>query len=215
MPYTPGPFSAEHMYVQWGGKLPGGEEWSNGLRLRGSNPIFPAADAQSLLPGLVTALSAYHARATTLVHASAKLSYVKCNAIGVDGHYSSQITYETVVADVAGGSTSQCPPNQVTMVVSWLTAFSRGPGHRGRMYVPLTATNLDTDGSVFAANVTGAKTSANTLLTAINAINPDFKAAVFSRKAGAATSNDITTASVGRILDTQRRRRRSLLELHN
>jgi len=214
-PYEIGPYDQPHLYAQWGGKLPGGEEWSNGIRFRaiGAHTVA-SGDVAAMLAPLTTAITAFHTRATTLVHNTAKLSYVKLNAIAVDGTYMSLNTNEQIVADVGGGSTAVCPPNQIAMVVTWLTSFTRGPAHKGRIYLPLPATQLDTDGIVSTVSADGIKASAATFLTALNAVSADYEAAVFSRKAGNPGNNKIQAPSVGRVLDTQRRRRRSLAELY-
>jgi predicted peroxiredoxin len=57
-----------------------------------------------------------------------------------------------------------------------------------------------------------AVTAATTLLTSLNAASANWEVAVFSRKQGAAGNRKVTGIEIGRVLDTQRRRRRSLAE---
>lgn len=212
MPYTPGDFDSVHLYLQWGGKLPGNEQWSCGLRLAG--PAGTAvADAITLIDDYKGAVQAYHTDNSTGIGTAAKLSFVKLNAIGVDGNYISEATNEIVLADIAGGGGAAAPyPNQVAMVVSLTTGFSRGPAHRGRYYLPLPVFALDGSGTIAAANAAVLSGTTDTFIGALNAATPGWKVNVFSRKSGAATHRPVTGNEIGRVYDTQRRRRRSLVE---
>lgn len=214
MPYTPGNFDSPHVYVQWGGKLPGNEQWSCGLRMRRKTGTAVTADEASLLPGVGAALVAFHGRDTTNLGTGAKLSFVKTNVIDVTGHYAdSGGTTQAIYADVPGGGTSaQVFPHQVALAVTLTTGFSRGPAHKGRFYLPLFNSTLEAGGVIPATVAAMVSGSVDTLLTDLNAVNTNYEVAVFSRKLGAAGNRRVTGNLVGRVLDTQRRRRRSLAE---
>lgn len=208
-----GNFDSPHLYVQWGGKLPGGEQWSCGFRMRKKSA--GAIDSGSgLLVGVAAALAEYHGRAGTLINDRAKLSFVKVNAITVDGHYANDGTNQAIYGDLPGGvaGAPRCVPNQICMVVSLTTGFSRGPAHRGRFYLPLPYMDVQTDGRIAADVAQSVSTSTDTLITNVNDVNGDYEMAVFSRKSGAAGNRRVTGNLVGRVLDTQRRRRRRLNE---
>lgn len=212
--YQVGPYDSAHVYVQWGGKLPGGEQWSCGLRMTGT-PATADADAAAMLPGIAAAVVAYHQRATTSVNAAAKLSFVKCNGIAVDGTYISEGTNEALYSDLAGGlAAGTVHPNQVTLAVTLATGFSRGPAHSGRFYLPMVALPVGADGLVSVVDTQNVETSSETFLTALNAVNAAWDVAIFSRKAGAPAHRVVTGVQVGRVLDTQRRRRRGLGEAY-
>jgi hypothetical protein len=179
----------------------------------------PSADAvtaaESLLDDMVTPITTYHTSTSAQISGAAKLSFIKLNAIGTDGHYISPSTNEHIVADVAGGGVEPQPhPNQVALAISLVTGFSRGPAHRGRFFMPLPVFPLDAAGLISTEHRDFAKTAATTLITSINATNIPWKLGVFSRKAGAAGHRAITGIEVGRVYDTQRRRRRSMAELY-
>lgn len=213
MPYTAGPFDTRHMYLQWGGKLPGGEQWSNGLRMVPVNTgPWPATDAASLIVAAKNAISAFHTRTTSYIDPSAKLSFVKLNFLDTGGHYELDTSNTQILADVAGTGTGRGYPNQCSMAITTETGFSRGPAHRGRIYLPLPTAQVVATGLVNSTDATNIKTSANTLLTALNALAPNYAVAVMSRKSGAPAHRIVTGFSVGLVMDTQRRRRRSLLE---
>lgn len=215
MAYTPGNYSESHIYVQWGGKLPGGEQWSCGIRMRNTNQAGVLTAAASGLAGYAAAIQTYHTSSTAQIAGSATLSFVKSNAINIDGTYLSGVTNEQVVADVAGGGASVAPhPNQVALAVSLVTGFSRGPAHRGRFFMPLPVFMPAADGLISTSDRNYAKGAAETLRTSLNAVTSGWNVAVMSRKSGAPAARNCTGIEVGRVLDTQRRRRRSLKEMY-
>lgn len=212
MAYTAGPFDSSHIYVQWGGKLPGNEQWSCGFRMYG-----PAAtaetDAAGMLAGVAAALVTYHQAANTGISPRALLSFVKVNGIGTDGTYLADSTNQALYADLPGGGTvANTPANQIALAVSLTTGYSRGPAHRGRFYLPLPCFAIDANGVFAAANAITVSGTTDTLLGNINAVDPDWKMGIFSRKLGAAGHRAVTGNLVGRVYDTQRRRRRALVE---
>jgi len=210
--YVAGPFSAMHLYVQWGGKLPGSEQWSCGLRLINVGGGV-ANDDTGMLAAVSTAVEDYHTRALTSIGNNALLSFVKVNAIGTDGHYVANTTNEHIAPDATGGATAASPfPNQIALAVSLTTGFSRGPAHRGRFYLPLPYTSPGVDGTIPAGTAGGVHTSTTTFLAALNAVNAAWKVGVMSRKSGAPAARVVTGVEVGRVLDTQRRRRNKLVE---
>jgi hypothetical protein len=212
MAYVQGPFDAGHIYVQWGGNLPGGEEFSCGVRMAWTT-AGTSNDPIAMLPGISAAISAFHSDANSQISPRALLTFVKANFIGPDGHYASQTTHEQALASVpGGGNVAMTTANQVAMVVSLTTGFVRGPAHRGRFYMPLPCMAVQADGAVGVPAREALKGTANTLLTALNAVNAQYKVAVFSRKAGAPAHRTVTGIEVGRVLDTQRRRRSKVPE---
>ncbi len=227
--YAVGPYDIQHVLLTWGGKLPGNESWSCSLRLAeqshvpGSNYVPLEEEIASWLGGSIKdAVLAYHTRPGTRIHSAAKLSFAKLNAIGVNCKYLRDgNSHEYVFADVAGGSAQDITyPNQVALAVSLTTGYSRGPAHRGRYYLPLPSVPLTPDGVLDPVYVNMIKGSTKTFLEAVadvpgidapNSLTPT----VMSRKAGNPMHRAITGIDVGRVLDTQRRRRRSLKELYS
>lgn len=221
------PYDRRHVYIQWGGTLPGGEIWSNSLR-GASSETGPTASvpthaemAEWLAGELKDEISAFHARATTKVHTVCKLTYAKANVVDMDGRYVEKTTHEYVYpTPVAGSSSTALHPSQICWCVSLTTGLSRGPAHRGRFYLPMPAVSpQSTDGLVGAADAAGLAGSAKTFIEAV-ADTPGidlgipFKVLVMSKKAGAAATHEVTGIEVGRVLDTQQRRRRSLGEAY-
>jgi hypothetical protein len=223
--YQVGPFSRQHALLQWGGSLPGGEEWSCSLRLAPNtfvnnlDLVPPNSNLQSWLHGsMKDAVVAFHTRAASHISAACNLQYVKLNKIGLDGHYAEGSTNEHVLADTGGGGSPPYPPNQLALAISLTTNVSRGPAHRGRFFMPMPSMVLDPfSGVITASDADAVRGSAKTFLEAIADVpGLDFPGTltpvVMSRKAGNPTYRVVEGVDVGRVLDTQRRRRRSLPE---
>jgi hypothetical protein len=226
MTYTAGPFPIQHLLLQWGGKLPGNEQWSCSIRLAeqpphipGSNYVPLESDIDSWLNGAIkNAVLSYHTAQASHIDARCKLSFAKLNAVGIDGKYLNPLTHEYVFADVGGGGANYGNfPNQNTVAVSLTTGYSRGPAHRGRFYLPLPTVQIDPNGQIAVGFIQDIEQATKTFLEAVadvpgidapNSMTP----VVMSRKSGAPAYRVITGVSVGMVMDTQRRRRKSLAE---
>jgi hypothetical protein len=220
------PYDRRHVLAQWGGTLPGGEIWSNSIRLAGdttgNNAEVPTqGDLIAWLEGPAKdAVAAFHADPNTGIHSAAKLVFLKMNVVDVNGHYIEQTTHEWVYSPVvAGGSSANLHPNQCTLVVSTTTAFERGPAHRGRFYLPLCAKSIETaSGGISTGEAMLVATAAATFLSALHdqpGLDPtlpgDMHVCVMS-SVGAGATNRITGCEVGTVVDTQRRRRNAQAE---
>lgn len=232
MPYTPGPYDRKHLRITWGGKLPGNEDWSCSINMAavdglatitGNNNFIDAMDTSgAFLDSVATAVSDYHTRATTHIAASGKLTYVKVAKIEVDGRYPADYNAsEHVFSSIGGGGGNEAIPNQIALAVSLTTDVTRGPAHRGRFYLPVPAAfAVPTDGLISASVATDVTASTRTFLEALSdfpgidtPVSPEV--VVMSRKSGAPRTREVTGVAVGRVLDTQRRRRRSLPETYS
>lgn len=217
------PYDRHHVLAQWGGTLPGGEIWSNSLRLAGDNlgtgttPSLGSLEAWCDGPAK-DAVAAYVSNSTTKIASGCKLTYLKMNVVDLNGRYVLQNTVEHVFSPVVSGGTSgSVHPNQVTLAVSTTTEFSRGHAHRGRLYLPLPRIDVDAvDGTITAADALGVALATATFIEALaDEPGPDLfggmRVCVMS-KMGTGATNVVTGVEVGRVLDTQRRRRTELPE---
>lgn len=217
-------FDREHVLLTWGGDLPGGEHWTCSLRTA-PVAVLPGAifmdddDIEGLSPAYVAAVKAFHTRTETKLSMYAKLTWVKLAVINEEGFYKEGGTSvkETVFAPLSGAESNPPPPNQVALAITLVTAKLRGYARQGRFYLPLPQVQIDpTEGLMAVSNADTIKGSVKTFLEAIadvpgvdTDVSPD--PVVMSRH-GNGTTNEIIGAKVGRALDTQRRRRRSLPE---
>lgn len=216
MPYVAGNFDQPHIYLQWGGSLPGGEQWSNGMRITqpGQNgAAISYATSQAYLTNAVLSLAAFHSSADTYVSSRAILEFAKANVIGLDGKYVYPLTNESVFTPVPGAGPNH-PANQVALAVSLTTGVNRGVAHRGRFYLPMPSLEPQANGLISPEARNPVITAANALIVALNTDPSGLKVAVMSRKSGAPSHRQVTNVEVGRVLDTQRRRRRSLAETY-
>lgn len=214
MTYVPGDFDTLHLYCQWGGTLPGGDEWSCGVRIAPTSGTA-IAYSDTMLNAMATAVEAWHTNGK--ISPRALLTFTKLNVINNAGKYNDPVTHEHIHANVPGtGVDSRTPPNQIALAVSLTTGFTRGPAHRGRFYMPLPTILVQTDGLISAADRDTVVTPALTFLAALNTAAGSGQAvAVMSRKSGAAGHRAVTGIQVGRVLDTQRRRRNKLAETYS
>lgn len=213
MPYVAGPFSNEHWLVTWGGTLPSGETWSNGIRMTpfNSDPVLNPLDTEGT--AIANAVRTFYGACPIGVYTM--LDHVKVNTIGIDGKYKYPITLDDIFAPISGSGGANLYPNQVALVLSWETGFNRGPAHTGRIYLPSPTTPLTANTDYIApAAAHAVDVAGGAFIAALNAVNVNMHAAVMSRKSGAATYRAILTTRCGRVLDTQRRRRRSVPELY-
>jgi len=216
MPYVAGNFDQPHIYLQWGGSLPGGEQWSNGMRITNPGQVgtpISLATSESYLTNAMLALATFHASADTYVSSRAKLEYAKANVIGLDGKYVYPTANEGVYTPISGAGPNH-PPNQISLAVSLTTDVTRGPAHRGRIYLPMPSHEVGATGLISAEARNPVITSALALIAALNTDPSGLKVAVMSRKSGSPSHRQVTGVEVGRVLDTQRRRRRSLAETY-
>jgi hypothetical protein len=200
------------------GDLPSGEKWS-------VNPVWQiggVSTAEDISPAealtMATAVAAVTVPTGLLNVMSTTTRVLGCRleARRWDGTLAAQA--EALKATPTVGSGSQANPFQ-TSIVSSLRTGGTGGSSRGRLYWPATgigivATNLRPTGG----NVSSALTGVKTYLTSITAaITPTLTNApilsVWSRL-GAATL-PVSSILMGDVLDTQRRRRDTLVESYN
>lgn len=223
-----GNYSRRFVQLQWGGTLHSPQEiWSCSLKCAvptgadaaGSSNV-DALDVGALLnapAGLAQAVINYHTNPALVLSSAAKLTFVKANKIDVDGRYIEDQTYEHPVSNLGGASVIDPRfPTQISLCVSLTTGFSRGTAHRGRFYLPMPNEALASDGRYTAAYPLAV---ANRSMIFVNDINTVFSTAgspvrvcVMSKKDGASGQRAVSGIEVGRVLDTQRRRRNAMNE---
>jgi hypothetical protein len=154
-------------------------------------------------------------------HASAGITSVKLNRIGANGKYADEETREYVFPTRQQGNVAGNPPAQLAVAVSLLTAVDRGRAHRGRFYLPALSTfiALGTDGRATASAAGIAAAAGKRLVDQINDLYDALPVTDTSRMRvgvasdiGGGTFREATCVAVGRVPDTMRSRRSSLVE---
>jgi hypothetical protein len=119
-------------------------------------------------------------------------------------------------APIVGGG-SAAVPFQLALVIGLKTAFA-GPTGMGRIYLPCPASGVSKDGRQSTTTVAAELTPAVNALTQIrNALGSSLTGLVVASQGSASkglppANHTITGVRIGRVLDTQRRRRNALLE---
>ena len=217
-----------HIVAQWGGRLGGTnspEIWSNTLRIVGTS-----TNQQDLQDLADTWYEEFLSALNTLMQTGgystkARLDYLKLNAVNADGHQlpgATSARYAPADFPYGNGNIAQGAP-QVALCVSFTTQAERGIAARGRVYVPSADTASGYfDPDTLQVPVGHAEAVRNAWVTFLEDIadNPgidvaNLRAAVVS-PLGSDPGNwhTINVVRVGRVLDTQRRRRNALKEAY-
>ena len=217
----------------YGDAYNGSEHWSFGWRMRGGTLTDTAAQIRA---------TAYDAPVTAFwtlaglggFYNTHRLQGVKVAVIGADGHYpDGHIPGEVFKANVPGpilADTGAYVLPQSSVCCTLTTAVPRGLASKGRFFLPPSQAQIASDGLMNDAMRDIVRGRVRDFLTAINNATVDTgDIAILSRGRGvpaydpdtnkitytypnAGAVHDVTGVSVGRVIDTQRRRRRQLVE---
>lgn len=228
-----------HTLIAFGGKLTNNtqpDEWQCGIRVRllqpdgisiGNGVTDPAAVLNSLYGPLAT----WFGQAASTVGGSEKLGlrsdafldYLKVNNITAGavgrgqpgGKYASQTSNVHLYDGTVHGAVvaANCPPF-VTAAVSLTTALTRGPGHRGRIYLPLPL-SLSPTGRMSTLQQQQCNGTVYGLLQTIKAVtdaNGTIIPSICSSVNGSRAA--ITGIATGDVFDVLRRRKDDLAEVY-
>jgi hypothetical protein len=150
-----------------------------------------------------------------------KLTEIKLNRIDTDGKYEDPISQTHIYPTPLAGTASGNPVAQVSTVATLRTAVDRGRANRGRMFLPPTFGwySPATDGR---ATVSDAQRVANAVAILINNLRTAYVASYgpgantghvgVTSNIGLGAERLVTSVQVGRVPDTMRSRRTSLVE---
>lgn len=204
------PFSAPHNYVTLiGDCYDSTEEWQVGFRLLPAGAPTPATSEQ--LDALEAVASSWMNSPDAGFGNTHRLTMVKVAPIGTDGRYpaGAQSAEKILTTPVLGAATARSFP-QLSLCVTTTTSRSRGRGSKGRFYPPPYPTAADASGRVQAGVLPSYANAMIALIVGLAGVG----LGVPSVMSNTATSETfpITGVRVGRVMDTQRRRRSSLSE---
>jgi hypothetical protein len=139
---------------------------------------------------------------------------VKTVAVGTTGHYID----EPLLLSVAGeqGSTDGVPP-QCCVVLSEWSGETLGIGNYGRLYLPHCLPTFESGTPYMTTTVQAALRDAfadfiGAMNTLGSALTPAAHTKIMTQAASAVVDKTVTHVRVGRLVDTQRRRRNRLSE---
>lgn len=197
------------MRLQFGGKLFDTEEWSTGLHMSGVivGTIEPAQ--------FQAAVTEFFNAPALPWQKNSSLEYIKFNEINsLTGKYveATSHTFNLNSPPFRGGAAMGVP--QVALAVGLTTPRARGRGHAGRMYIPAGIINssFPADGRLTVAEAGGCAGALVNFINACNSVDLATDVVVFSK--ADQTVTQVTGARCGRVYDTIRSRRTSLLEEH-
>lgn len=179
-----------------------GESWSFTLHAEGS---LSTADAATAFGDALTAAWAGGMDDVTTADVDCTLASVAALDPATDG----QVTRVEVVLALTGVAAGEMLPYQCATVISLLTESATRHG-RGRFYLPPLATGTVDGGLISAATITSLDTAWTAFFDSLNTdgVNP-----VVRNRTGH-ISTPVTSARVGNVFDTQRRRRNKLVEVY-
>lgn len=212
--------------IVFGGSLCGTESWSVSLH-------YLKVDIGTILisGALAAAVNSWFSNVNLYLNASARLDFIKANELdplprinapdpktglprpaspAFTRYLSSSGTNEVFFSPGTApnaGATVGIP--QASLAVSLTTTLSRGLASKGRIYLP-TSAPISADGRTSDAYINGMLPPTKTMFLALNSTNTG-KVVVYSGVRGQ-TTQQVTGLRVGHVVDTQRRRRRNLLE---
>lgn len=219
-----------HWLLSWGGSLAGGKEvWANNVRFQnrvsGSVDVISDSRMESMLDDFVTDIRAFHTSADVFISRNAKVEWVKFNEIGPDGRYKDQtktharfLTSAPGALQIMAGASTAGAPTYQSVCITTTTDVQRGPGSKGRLFLPQCAVPLQETGDILPGNATLIANRAAAFFTAlgdesgidVEAIAP----AVVSNVGNPGPMNRITGVKVGNIPDVISRRKNALLETY-
>jgi len=173
------------------------------------------ADYQALVNDAFDDWSTFFLSAGGKVSQQTHLVEVRGYSVGADGR-SLKDTVISTRATVQGAANSPYHPYQCSMVLT-LVAGTRGKGRFGRLYLPPSCQTVGIDGTVPLTEQTNLLTAGKQLLSDLSNL-PGLDAGAGIRIAGqtgtGGTLRTVDEVRVGKVYDTQRRRRRSLDEAY-
>lgn len=215
---TAGDFNSAHILYTFSGALPGGEEWTVGLRTVAAAPTAAFLSAAALDLGVLFQTMLNTGLDGVFRLNPAGVTFTKVTARAVDIHGITTIVEERSDFGATGSAADQHCPNQTALVFTLKTSRA-GKSGKGRVYLPLLSpAALDANGRISGTVTDHLATNFATFLTAVDAYDHGgaegpFEIAVQSKVFPGAAA-PVTSVAVGNVLDTQRRRRDKLVEVY-
>jgi hypothetical protein len=204
-----------HWHVQFTGQLgPNNapiEQWSINLNIApvgAHNPLLEAVP-DVVAGNCANAMAAWIAQAQ--VAPAVSFEQCKIYQIGADGK-AVTVPVLGLTALARGQSGVAAHPWQLSLVVTLDAARGLGPGRTGRIYMPPQCLSIDESDQITQTAVNNAASNAATFLDAINTAFTDLGTLCIASALGTGTNYPVESIRVGRVYDTQRRRRRSTVE---
>jgi hypothetical protein len=208
-----------HYLLQYGGSLHGTEQWSNSLRfVTDSATDIQSGQIPAALADIEADLRTFYG--TSLFHPGMKVEFAKFNKIGPLGKYvdTEQSNTRFFTAPIVGTALNGHAP-QVALVASLVTAAQRGLASKGRIFLAGLGVGPcqvePANGQISVAQRDVYEEAVGTFLNNLNnwpGFDSNFAGLDLSvvspgGLSGVGVARKVTGVRIGRVLDTQRRRR--------
>jgi hypothetical protein len=219
-------FDRISFYVTWGGGLLNGrEQWQTGFHCSPLNTGVTLEAYQAAMShisvsdiwGIVSKAISDSGTYSLMTFTNAQsVEWAKVALIGKDGRYADEpLVWEQQKKGFGAIGTSDAP--QITPVLSLWAGKTLGRANRGRMYLPCPYNwnnQLDNNtGQLPTANINQMVTQYAKVIADVNGevstIDVPTRPVIMS-SLGTGTTNEVMKVGAGRVLDTQRSRRRNL-----
>lgn len=215
------PYASAHVLYTFHGGLPGGENWSIGLRTIGATPAPDTLQAIANYAAEVFAVKAWNARLSICV--APGTTFVGCTVRAVNIQGVTTGLAEAAPVTAASSLSTTVVPDQIALVVTLITPIAGRHG-KGRVYLPFTGAHIDANGRVVDQHVLAAASALVDLVDFLNGFVADaaltvarpstlFRIGVQSRTSGQ-PAGPVTGIKVGNVADTIRGRRQKLAEVY-
>lgn len=187
---------------------PVSEEWQFSMRIKDTGtPTVSQAQADAIY----TLAASLFADVTFSMKSVHSFLGVKLAPIGTDGKYvPGEIAYFKEGSPVAGAGTGGEPwPGQCALVITTRSSIPRGRASRGRFYLPGMQGTIGTNGKLGAGRNATILGPLKTFLDGVNVAANVGQVTLMAKTGEFAT---VTSLECGDVVDTQRRRRRQLVE---
>lgn len=199
-------YAAPHSKIDFLGDAWGAvEEWQTGLRVAGTN-----VPTDQQLEDLDAAFNTFITDDAVSLPAGCRYIGVKWSPIGTDGRYPPSGESRTFFRTTPSQGVFGTGYPQIALVLSLRTARLRGYASNGRMYIPSSLGIEAATGRITTSQAGGVADVGAALISAINDVG--LGTVTVMSEVGSGINAPVTGVRVGRVMDTQRRRRNQLSE---
>lgn len=200
----------------FGGSLCASEQWACSIHMMTAG--VETEDDAAAIALMVAPIYDWFGRQASHINQQARLEWIKLNKINKpDGLYADAGSANTLYPGTVGlpAPANISGPPQITQVISFNTDIARGRGSKGRIYPPTVSGDsggsfVETNGLTNLGRTLEMADSGQELLAELNNVVGNLTCVVWSQIGQVGRA--IETVRVGRIVDTQRRRRNNLNE---
>lgn len=208
------PYPTPLIKFSFGGSLADGLEiWSCGLTMDfvggEGYEMDLFTDWQEDFDLFVTAVENFISEPDARVPTGVQLTWVKAALVGTDGAYLMEPV--EAPASASGGDAGGYLP-QGALVYTLVSSRWKDPGRYNRFYLPTSTPTSTTGWRLTEAQADDAAGACHAFLDALDGLGSVASLVVVASPVGAGHNNSVEEIRVGRLIDTQRRRRNAIAE---